>query len=68
MYLYLYVKLLFLLLLKYEPQHKISNNAVFGTIEGSDQPADTRRLIRAFACHLNILCLLSYWLDIIWSF
>ena len=39
----------------YEPQHEISNNVVCGTSNGSDQPAHTRSLIRAFACHLNIL-------------
>ena len=35
--------------------HEISNNVVCGTIKGSDQPAHTRSLIRAFACRLNIL-------------
>ena len=30
--------------------------------------AHTSRLIRAFACRLNILWLLSYWQNIIWSF
>ena len=38
-----------------EPVHKISNNLVCATSKGSDQPAHTRRLIRAFACRLNIL-------------
>ena len=28
----------------------------------------TRSLIRAFACRFNILCVLSYWLNTIWSF
>ena len=39
----------------YEPVHEISNNLVCATSKGSDQPAHTRRLIRAFACRLNIL-------------
>ena len=39
----------------YEPQHEISNNVVCATSKGSDQPAHTRSLIRAFACHLNII-------------
>ena len=39
----------------YEPRHEISNNVVCATSKGSDQPAHTRRLIRAFAGHLNIL-------------
>ena len=38
-----------------EPQHKISNNVVCATSKGSDQPVHTCSLIRAFACHLNIL-------------
>ena len=38
-----------------EPQSEISNNVVCATIEGSDQPARTRSLIRAFASRLNIL-------------
>ena len=38
-----------------EPQHDISNNLVCATSKGSDQPAHTRSLIRAFACRLNIL-------------
>ena len=38
-----------------EPQHVISNNVVCATSKGSDQPAHTRRLIRAFAYRLNIL-------------
>ena len=40
---------------------------VCATSKGSDQPAHTRSLIRAFACRLNILWLLSYWPSIIWS-
>ena len=35
--------------------HEISNNVVCATSKASDQPADTRSLIRAFACRLNIL-------------
>ena len=50
-----------------EPQHEISNNVVCATSKGSDQPAHTRSLIRAFGSRLNILWLLSYWLNIIWS-
>ena len=34
----------------------ISNNVVCATSKGSDQPAHTRSLIRAFASRLNILC------------
>ena len=33
----------------------ISNNVVCVTSKGSDQPAHTRSLIRAFPCRLNIL-------------
>ena len=39
----------------YEPRHEISNNVVCATSKGSDQPAHTRSLIRAFAARLNIL-------------
>ena len=35
-----------------EPRHEISNNVVCGTSKGSDQPAHTRSLIRAFAGRL----------------
>ena len=52
----------------YEPWHEISNNVVYATNKDSDQPAHTCSLIRAFASHLNILWVLSYWLSIIWSF
>ena len=62
----------------YEPRHEISNNVVCATSNGSDQPAHTRSLIRAFARtrslirafarRLNIIWLLSYWLNNIWSF
>ena len=37
----------------FEPQHETSNNI--------------HSLIRAFACRLNILWILSYWQKIIWS-
>ena len=43
----------------YEPVHEISNNVVCETSKASDQPAHTRRLIRAFAGRLNILWLLK---------
>ena len=36
-------------------QHQISNNVVCVTSKATDQAAHTRRLIRAFACRLNIL-------------
>ena len=52
----------------YEPQHEISNNVVCATSKGSDQPAHTHSLIRAFASRLNILWLLGYWPNSIWSF
>ena len=38
------------------------------TSKASDQPEHMLSLIRAFASRLNILRLLSYWLNIIWSF
>ena len=41
--------------LQNEPGNEISNNVVCETRKGSDQPAHTRSLIRAFACHLNNL-------------
>ena len=44
----------------YEPRHEISNNVVCATSKGSDQPAHTHGLIRAFASGLNILGVLSY--------
>ena len=47
----IYVMKLFAL----EPRYEISNNVVFATSKGSDQPAHTRSLIRAFACRLTIL-------------
>ena len=52
----------------FEPRHEISNNVVCATSKVSDQPAHTCSLIRAFVCRLNILWLLSYWLNTIWSF
>ena len=44
---------------KNEPRHEISNNVVCATSKGSDQPAHTRRLIRAFASRLTILWVLA---------
>ena len=44
----------------YEPVHEISNNVVCATGKASDQPANTRSLIRAFASCLSIISLLSY--------
>ena len=41
------------------PRYEISNNVVCVTLTGSDQPAHTRSLVRAFACRLNIVWLLS---------
>ena len=38
-----------------EPRHEISNNVVYATSKGSDQPAHTGSLMRAFASLLNIL-------------
>ena len=52
----------------YEPRHEISNNVVFATSKGSDQPAHTGSLIRAFASCLNILRVFSYRLNTILSF
>ena len=48
-----------------EPWHEISNKLVCATNKASDQPANTRRLIRAFASRLHILGMWSYWLNII---
>ena len=39
----------------YLSRDKIPNNVVCATSKGSDQPAHTRSLIRAFASRLNIL-------------
>ena len=41
--------------IKYEPRHEISNNGVYATSKASDQPAQTRSLIRAYASRLSIL-------------
>ena len=38
-----------------EPRHEITNNVVCATSKGSDQPAQTPSLIRAFSCRLSIL-------------
>ena len=38
-----------------EPWHEISNNVVCVTSKASDQPANTRSLIRDFASRLHIL-------------
>ena len=51
-----------------QPRHEISKMVVCATSQGSDQPAHTRSLIRAFATRLNIFWLLSYWQNSIWSF
>ena len=50
-------KLIFLLPVQsiIEPRHEISNNVVCATSKGSDQPAHTRSLIKAFASSLDIL-------------
>ena len=39
----------------FEPWLEISNSVVCATSNASDQPAHTRRLIRAFASRLHIL-------------
>ena len=52
----------------FKPQRKIFNNVVCATSKGSDQTGHTRSLIRAFASRLNILWLLGYWPNFIWSF
>ena len=52
----------------YEPRDEISHNVVCATSKGSDQPAHTHSLIRAFSSRLNNLWLLSYWLNSISSF
>ena len=38
-----------------EPGHENSNDAVYATTKGSEQPAHMRSLIRSFANSLNIL-------------
>ena len=40
---------------RYDPVHEISNNVVCATSKASDQPVQTRSLIRAFAIRLSIL-------------
>ena len=52
----------------FKPWHEIFNNVVCVTNKASDQSVHMHSLIRAFASHFNILWLLSYWLNIIWSF
>ena len=47
-------------LLTFEPRHEISKNVVCATSIGSDQPAHTRSLIRAFASRLHIAGVFSY--------
>ena len=42
-----------------------SNNVVYAISKASDQPVHMRSLIRAFACCLTFLWLLSYWLNTI---
>ena len=54
-------------IIRNEPRHEISNNKVLETRKGSDQPAHKRSHTIAFDSPLNILWLLSYWLNIIWS-
>ena len=39
----------------FEPRLEISNNVVKATTKASDQPANMRSLIRAFASRLNII-------------
>ena len=50
-----------------ELRHEISNNVVCATSKASAQSAYTCSLIRAFASRLNILWVLNYWLNIVWS-
>ena len=50
---------------KYEPWYVISNNVVCATSKALNQPAHTHSLIRAFASRLDILWVLSFWLNII---
>ena len=40
---------------KFELRHEISNNVVCATSKASDQTAQTRSVIRAFASRLNML-------------
>ena len=39
----------------FEPRHENSNNVVCATSKASYQPAQTRSLIGAFACRMQIL-------------
>ena len=57
-----------IMLYTFERWHEISNYVVCATSKGSDQPAHTHRLIRAFADRLNILWLLNYWPNLIYGF
>ena len=57
-----------LVILINETQPESSNSGVCATSKASDQPAHTRRMIIAFASCLNILWLLSYWLNTVWNF
>ena len=50
-----YGGIIWFLVAVFEPRHEISNNVVCVTSEGSDKPANTHSLIRAFASGLNIL-------------
>ena len=56
------------LCITFEPRHEISNNVVCVTSKASDQAALMCSLIRVFASRLNILWVLSYWLNTIWCF
>ena len=48
----------------YAPQHEISNNVVCANSKGSEQPAHTRSLMRAFASlFLNIKLLTEHHLE-----
>ena len=40
---------------RFEPQREISNNVVWSTSKGSDQPVHIRSLLRASPSRLNIL-------------
>ena len=50
-----------------EPVHEISNKMVCATSKASDQPAHTRKLIRAFASRLSIQAV-KILTENIWSF
>ena len=56
---------IFTILGLFEPRHEISNNVVCVTSKASDQPAQSRSLIRALASRLNIPWVLSYWPSIV---